>query len=195
MLFKQMQLEGIKNETISLAFRKWKQSKIKRGSRIKTSLGIIEILSIEKVQAATITERDAAHAGYNTKKELLAILEKREGGTIYKIGVGYYSEDPRIALREQSEINPVEIEHISEKLNRLDTYSRSGDWTREMLTVISENPHRKAADLAEITSRDKAWLKRNIRKLKNLGLTKSHNPGYTLSPRGEAYLKFIRNNK
>ena len=32
-------------------------------------------------------------------------------------------------------------------------------------------------------------FKTDVRKLKNLGLTLSFNPGYTLSPRGEAYLR------
>lgn len=111
---------------------------------------------------------------------------------IFKIGVGYFSEDPRIALREQSHLSGEEVHHISKKLNRLDTYSRTGKWTLELLTVISEHPHLKAADLAELTNRDKEWLKRNVRKLKNLGLTISYNPGYSLSPRGDEYLRNIK---
>jgi hypothetical protein len=46
-------------------------------------------------------------------------------------------------------------------------------------------------DEAKKTGFEKAWLKINIRKLKNLGLTISHNPGYTLSPRGKAYLALL----
>ena len=33
--------------------------------------------------------------------------------------------------------------------------------------------------------------KANVRKLKNLGLTVSHHPGYTLSPRGETMLRHL----
>ncbi|MEM7550324.1 MAG: hypothetical protein AAF363_11640 [Bacteroidota bacterium] len=41
-------------------------------------------------------------------------------------------------------------------------------------------------------SREKEWLKLNIRKLKNLGLTISHNPRYEISPLGIAYIE-LRN--
>lgn len=44
-------------------------------------------------------------------------------------------------------------------------------------------------DLAAITGFEKIWLKLNIRKLKNLGLTISHEIGYELSPLGKLYLK------
>lgn len=192
MLFKKKHLKGIKNGTISLAFRKWEQCRVKTGSRIKTSVGIVEIQSITKVNPGGISESDAEHAGYNSKKELLTILDKRKSGMIFKIGVGYFSEDPRIALREQSHLSAEEVQLISRKLKRLDTYSRTGKWTLELLTVISENPHLKASDLAELTNRDKEWLKRNVRKLKNLGLTISYNPGYSLSPRGDEYLRNIK---
>lgn len=49
----------------------------------------------------------------------------------------------------------------------------------------------KSADLAVITKKEKEWLKLNVRKLKGLGLTISHEPGYSLSPRGEVYLSII----
>jgi hypothetical protein len=43
-----------------------------------------------------------------------------------------------------------------------------------------------AATIARQIGFEKDWLKINIRKLKNLDLTISHDPGYTLSPRGVA---------
>ena len=70
----------------------------------------------------------------------------------------------------------------------MDQYSKTGVWTREVLEAVRDHPHLKALDLAEILGREKEWLKLNIRKLKNLGLTISHNPGYELSPLGKAYL-------
>lgn len=189
MLFKHRHLEGIKNGTITLAFRKWKQCSVKPGSRMKTNIGIIEIHSVKQISTSDITKTDAKKAGYNTKRELLSQLDQWEDGTIFKIRVGYYSEDPRIALRQQTDLSNEEIDDITNKLKRLDNYSRSGAWTMELLKDISENPHTKAAMLAKITNRDKEWIKRNIRKLKNLGLTISQRQGYTLSPRGETWLK------
>ena len=56
-------------------------------------------------------------------------------------------------------------------------------------SAIAEHPHLAAAELAERTGFDKEWLKLQVRKLKNLGLTISHHPGYELSPRGRVVLR------
>ncbi|MCH8549944.1 MAG: hypothetical protein LAT80_13825 [Balneolaceae bacterium] len=159
---------------------------------MKTNVGILKTYSVKPVSISDITTTDAKNAGYNTKHELLSLLDQQKNGTIYKIRIGYYSEDPRIALREQTNLSSEEIDDITNKLKRLDNDSRSGVWTHDIMNVISENPHTKAVKLAELKNRDKEWLKRNIRKLKNLGLTISHTKGYTLSPRGEKLLETFR---
>jgi hypothetical protein len=76
-------------------------------------------------------------------------------------------------------------------LARLDAAAASGPWTTKVLRAIAKHPMLPAVELAKKTGFEKAWLKINIRKLKNLGLTISHNPGYTLSPRGKAYLALL----
>ncbi|GAA4173979.1 hypothetical protein GCM10022218_17670 [Sphingobacterium ginsenosidimutans] len=38
---------------------------------------------------------------------------------------------------------------------------------------------------------EKEWLKLNIRKLKNLGLTISHTVGYEISPLGERFIQLL----
>ena len=45
-----------------------------------------------------------------------------------------------------------------------------------------------ALEVAEGLGLDKPTFKNNVRKLKTLGLTISHSPGYEVSPRGQAYL-------
>ena len=47
----------------------------------------------------------------------------------------------------------------------------------------------RAPDLAESFGRETAAFKRDIRKLKELGLTESLDVGYRLSPRGELVLR------
>jgi hypothetical protein len=49
----------------------------------------------------------------------------------------------------------------------------------------------RAEDLAADMGREKMPFKRDVRKLKELGLTESLSPGYRLSPRGEALLKAL----
>jgi hypothetical protein len=191
MLFKQIHLQGIKNGTITLAFRKWKKTLVKKGSVIKTSIGQLEIIEISEVHAEVIKLQDARRAGYDELSELIRILDKRADGNIYRIQVKYHSPDPRIALRNKPELSTAEIEGILMKLKRLDKFSNQGPWTHEVLQAIRSHPKLRAKDLSSGLGKEKDWLKINIRKLKNLGLTISHQQGYTISPRGKAILNVM----
>jgi hypothetical protein len=71
----------------------------------------------------------------------------------------------------------------------MDASSRSGPWTRATLRAIGDNPGRRAPDLAAAFGRETLAFKRDVRKLKELGLTESLEVGYRLSPRGRAFLK------
>ena len=191
MLFKEKHLQGIKSGEISLAFRKWKKPAVKSRSLIKTSIGLVEIKAVLEVTVSEITDEDAINAGFTSLDELLQLLNKIAEGIIYKISVSYFDEDPRIALRENINIEHAELQEIMSKLERLDGYSKQGNWTLEILQLIHQNPTLRAADLAGKTKWKKEWLKLNIRKLKNLGLTISHEVGYSISPLGAKYLKWL----
>lgn len=188
MLFKQEHLDGIISGKVSLAFRKWKQPAVKEGSLIHTSIGMVEITCITPCQLNKITAEEAAAAGYKNLAALHTVLTKIAEGTLYKISVRYYAADPRIELREQTAVSKNEMELLFEKLARLDQYSKQGHWTLEVLRAIEQHPHSKAILLAGKLGREKEWLKLNIRKLKNLGLTISHTEGYSLSPLGKLLL-------
>ena len=54
--------------------------------------------------------------------------------------------------------------------------------------MIAERPATRAAELASALGRETQPFKRDVRKLKNLGLTLSLERGYELSPRGRAFL-------
>jgi hypothetical protein len=188
MLFKQGHLEGIRSGKIKLAFRKWKVAAVKGGSLVKTSVGLIQIVDITQITADEITTANAKQAGFESRKKLLAQLNAVTEGKIFRIKVQYHGEDPRIALREQVALTDDAFAVLKERLQRLDRYSKQGAWTRQLLELIRDNPKLRAADLAAKTEREKEWLKLNVRKLKNIGLTISHDPGYTLSPLGAAFL-------
>jgi hypothetical protein len=85
--------------------------------------------------------------------------------------------DPRIALRD---LPPDEA--VFARLDRM------GEWAYEVLQAIAENPGLRAPDLAASFGREIAPFKRDVRKLKELGLTISLEVGYQLSPRGTAVL-------
>jgi biotin operon repressor len=91
-------------------------------------------------------------------------------------------------LRSTTDIGAVKYDQLISKLHRLDAASKKGPWTKETLLIISNNPHVVSTELAAKLGRERMWLKLNIRKLKNLGLTISHDVGYEISPLGKVVL-------
>ena len=85
-------------------------------------------------------------------------------------------------MRENARLDETELDEVCERLRRLDSASKVGAWTRAVLSAIREHPRLRAPDLAKQLGYEKDWLKTNVRKLKNLGLTISQKVGYTLSP-------------
>ena len=81
-----------------------------------------------------------------------------------------------------------DVEALTAKLDRLDRSATDGAWTRQTMRLIADRPHVRAPDLAASVGRETAPFKNDVRKLKALGLTISHSPGYELSPRGHALL-------
>jgi hypothetical protein len=93
-----------------------------------------------------------------------------------------------VELRERADLGADELEEVRARLARLDAASGRGPWTREVLQLIAERPEVRAADLAPLTGRERLPFKRDVRKLKELGLTESLEVGYRLSPRGRTVL-------
>lgn len=111
------------------------------------------------------------------------------GDTIYRITLEWAGEDPRLALRETLPTD-AELADIGTRLARLDKRT-TGPWTRDILEWIRDNPHVVSKELAALRDVDLLPMKADIRKLKALGLTISHDVGYELSPRGAAYLDHL----
>ena len=102
--------------------------------------------------------------------------------------VGPAGADPRVALREQAELSDDDRRAVDAQLDRWDAARAGGPWTREILRLIAERPGVRAPDLAASLGRETLPFKRDVRRLKELGLTHSLEVGYELSPRGRAYL-------
>ncbi len=195
MLFKLNQLKGIHSGKISLAFRKWQKPAAVKGGIQQTSIGQVKIIDIKPVDETSLNKADAIAAGYNSLEELIVTLDSIKEGTIYKIKVRYHGEDPRIKLRSQTELTDEYFIQLKEKLSKLDRFSAHGDWTKTVLKAIQKHPQKVSTFIAEKTGFDKPWLKLNIRKLKNLGLTISHEVGYDLSPLGKVFLDKLKRKK
>lgn len=192
MLLNRHTLSGIAEGRIDLAFRRWLRPTVKPGTQLRTEIGELAIEAVDAIELSAITNAAARRAGYESRDELVADLRTGAGRTLYRIKLSLAGPDLRSLLRERDELTSAEVAEISERLARFDRYSRVGPWTAAVLRAIARYPGMKAGDLAVEAGFEKEWLKVNIRKLKELGLTESLQPGYQLSARGEAYLAKVR---
>lgn len=181
--------EGIADGSITVAFRRWRRPTVVSGRPYRTGGGRIEVTSVSVVDPASISDADAARAGHSSADEIRAQLRGEEGWDVFRVEFRRLTEpDPREVLANSADMDDAAVTDIDARLDRLDKASKHGPWTRQYLQLIRERPQVRAPDLAEGVGRDTQPFKLDVRKLKNLGLTLSFNPGYRLSPRGEAYL-------
>jgi hypothetical protein len=184
MLFKRADLDRIARGETDLALRRWKKPTVKMGGRLRTAIGELAIGKVEQIDA--VSARDAKRAGFADVAAANAIL--RGDGELYRIEVGLAGADTRIALRKDDKLDAEALTEIAARLDRMDKSSRSGAWTRTTLALIAKHPGTRAPDLAASQDRETLAFKRDVRKLKELGLTESLEVGYRVSPRGKAFL-------
>ncbi len=189
MLIKRAVLDGVVDGRIDLAFRRWRRPTVKTGGKLRTAVGQLAIVAVERVSERQITATDAHRAGFVSRAALLRALSSRGDGDLYRIELRLDGPDPRAALRARSDLDAGELAAVRARLERLDAASRHGPWTLTVLRLIDARPATLAADLAASLDRERAPFKNDVRKLKELGLTESLEVGYRLSPRGRAVLE------
>ena len=142
---------------------------------MRTPIGVLEIDSVEIVERPT--DEDARAAGY---ADADVVLDRRSSAraSCYRIALHLAGSGPEDrAARDAT------------GRGRLRELERMGAWTYEVLQAIADHPGLRAPDLAASFGRETLPFKRDVRKLKELGLTISLEVGYQLSTRGEAVLK------
>lgn len=180
---------GIADGSITVAFRRWRRPTVVSGRPYRTGGGRVEVISVDVVDPYAISDADAANAGHASADEIRDQLRGEADWNVYRVEFRRLDEpDPREVLANSDDLDADEIAAIDARLDRLDRASKHGAWTRQYLELISQQPEVRAPDLAESVGRETQPFKLDVRKLKNLGLTISLNPGYRLSPRGLAYL-------
>jgi hypothetical protein len=190
MLLSPEEQEGIRDGRITLGFRCWDRPRVRPGTRMRTGVGLVEVLAVDPVELDEITEEEAGLAGAGSQEELVGRLRPwLHKGAVYRVGLRWAGPDPRIVLRNSSELSEGELADLVRRLEGMD---RPDPWTRAVLEVIERQPATRAAELARQFGRETLPFKRDVRKLKELGLTESLEVGYRLSPRGSALLEAIR---
>jgi hypothetical protein len=191
-LFEQRSWAGIEDGSITQTFRRWKRRQAVTGRRYRTPVGIIEAEAVDIVDPTEITDSDARCAGYADAAALVADLRGADDLPIYRIRFHLVpGPDPRDELAAHAELNDAELRDVVRRLDRLDRASSHGAWTAETLRVIAQRPGVRAGDLAASLGRERDPFKIDVRKLKALGLTRSLEVGYELSPRGHTVLRTL----
>jgi hypothetical protein len=178
-------LDAVAAGTVTLAFRRWDRPRVRVGGTQRTPAGVLEFTAVDPVDEADLTSEDARAAGF---ADLAALQEAQRGdGQLYRVALRLAGPDPRVALRAKRRLSRADRADIDTRLARMDRSAAHGPWTAAVLELIAENPGVRAPDLAARMGRETLPFKRDVRKLKELGLTESLEVGYRLSPRGRAY--------
>jgi hypothetical protein len=216
MLHPNRNAHGVRDGTITLAFRRWEAPRVKVGGTQLTSAGIVRFEGVDEVlEASELTEDDARAAGFADLGSLRELLypfvipgrsriesgrdlassrrgprSSKGGDHVYRVRLSWVGEDPRIALRDAVP-DAAELATIAAAVAKLDAGKHTGPWTRPILEWIRDHPGVISTELAALLGREVAPMKADIRRLKALGLTESLRVGYRLSPRGVAYLESL----
>lgn len=180
--------QGVRDGSVTLAFRRWKKQDVEVGRRFTTAAGMVRVDEVVVVDPEAITDDEARLAGWPDADRLRKRLNPDDSLPTYRVRLVWDGEDPRIALREDPDLSDADVAAIDARLDRLDRASSEGPWTMVTLALIRAHPQRRAPDLAEMVGRETPPFKLDVRKLKGMGLTRSFAVGYEVSPRGLAYL-------
>jgi hypothetical protein len=192
-LFERRLQAGLSDGSISLAFRRWRRPQVVAGRQYRSPIGMIDVESVSIVDERTLTPDDAHAAGYASVSELRGDLKGPPEASVYRLALRRSdAADPRSVLAEDAGLDADQHAHLERRLARLDAAAGRA-WTRATLEAIRAAPGTRAGDLfATLGWSDLAEFKQHVRKLKALGLTLSLRIGYSLSPRGETYLRTLR---
>lgn len=153
---------------------------------MRTPIGLVEITGLTPTVPDAVTEREAHAAGFDDLGSFHGWLDDRPGD-LYRIELRWAGDDPRVALRDDADLDEAQITEIRRRLARMDSRADS-PWTWQTLRLIAANPGVVSTDLAASMGLERAYFKQRVRRLKEMGLTESLEVGYRLSPRGRAFL-------
>jgi hypothetical protein len=192
LLFQKRFHAGLLDGSTTLTFRRWAKPLVRAGGRYRCHpIGVLEVVGIDRVQVAAISEGDARRAGFAGRSELVAYLASAKeaplapDALVHRVELRYGGDGDRVALALESDLDAAARAALERALAKLD-----GDapWTLETLRAIQARPRVAASKLAPLFGLETAPFKARVVKLKKLGLTQSFEVGYEVSPRGLAWL-------
>jgi hypothetical protein len=189
-MFRREDRERVAKGEITLTFRLWKSRKVKAGKRYATGFGTVEIESVEVLPAAFVSADDVPRSGCADVRSILELAGEHThaqvgpGTLLHRVQFRYVGDVPA----RSAPVPVLDLDRLTERLARMDRLSSRGPWTLAILRLIETGPHVPARLLAAELGWQTADFKANVRKLKTVGLTISHEVGYELSELGRRYL-------
>lgn len=187
MLFTNDQRRRILAREMTVTIRAWHAPQIKAGKRYRfDDDNELVIHTVDLTPLDALTPLDLAAAGFPTRADFDAALPRfandRPTGPFYVV---------RFTLEPHQQLPPAappEIDKLLARLDKLDRLSPVGPWTHATLAAIAANPRLVSTRLADQLGRERFALKTDIRKLKAMGLTRSHDVGYDVTELGHQIL-------
>ena len=188
MLFQRRFHERIRSGEITCTVRIWQRPHVKVGGRYSLGGGAIVVDEVHETRLEDITTALARRCGFPSLVDLVKTAKHGAGERVFVIDFHY---DDKSGARPRAETGVVSAEELAALVRRLEAMDRRseiGAWTLATLRAIEARPGVLAAKLARSLGRPRDDFKRDVRKLKTLGLTFSLEIGYRLTPKGEALL-------
>ena len=194
MLFKHAFHRAIASGAVTVTYRAWQRARVKVGNRYRLNAdGVVAVEEVRETPVAEITDAAARTCGFASRDALLRQLFPPRAGdpaaTVFEVRF-HYEADPRIPAADvTTDVSENALSGLLGRLSNMDSRSRTGPWTGATLALIDANPRVAASRLAPRLGLETASFKSNVRKLKALGLTISHDTGYTLTSLGARVLR------
>jgi hypothetical protein len=187
MMFKHQFHAPIRAGEVTCTVRIWKRPHVRVGGRYKLGRGVVVVDRISEIDMTDITPGLARRSGFASRAELLKVARHGTGERVFVVDFHYEPETP-----DDTELPPmdaVSVERALKRLEAMDGRAVAGPWTHATLAAIARAPGQRAAELATSLARERNAFKRDVRKLKALGLTESLETGYRITLLGEAVLE------
>jgi hypothetical protein len=186
-LFTNDQRRRILAREMTATIRAWQAPQVKPGKRYRFDDDHeLVIHTVDLTPLDALTEADLAAAGFPTRADFDAALPRfandRPTGPFHVVR---FTLEPR---HIPPPVAPSDLDKLRARLDKLDRLSPVGPWTHATLSAIAANPRLVSTKLAGQLNRERFSLKTDIRKLKALGLTRSHDVGYEITELGHQLL-------
>ena len=185
MLFTKPFKEAIANGEITTSFRLWKRPMVKVGGQYNIPpFGAIEVTKVAATTLDKTSQKSVRAAGFTDKAALADYLKSADAVPLYRVEFRYLGA-ATVKVPDRDHLDQQELDKLVKRLRKI-------AWAEQALQLIANNVKTRAGDLAPQCNMELQAFKRNVRRLKGMGLTISHDVGYELSERGKQVLPLLR---